>query len=236
VAADVAEALGTHALFGHVAVGAADVAALAQQRGAVGVGVLDSVVVEDLAVFLLGTDLTAAHAVGLHRVGVLDPVGDVEVVDVLLGDVVAAQPVEVVPVAHLVLEFGLAVLARVDPDAAVIPVGTHEVDITEGSVMEALHGLQIAGLMMALQADTHLEVLLLGLFGGGEHATDARPIDGHRLFHEHVLALTHGLFEMLRAESRGRRQDDDIGQCDGLLVAIQTHELAVGRDVHLGAL
>ena len=36
-----------------------------------------------------------------------DPVADVEVVDVLLDDVVAAEPGEVVPVADLVLHFRL---------------------------------------------------------------------------------------------------------------------------------
>ena len=90
-----------------------DVAALAEHLRAVGVGELDGVVVEDLAEVLAPiADLAAAHAVGLDRMGVLDPVADVEVVDVLLADVVAAEPDEVVPVAHLVLHFGLARAAR----------------------------------------------------------------------------------------------------------------------------
>ena len=53
-------------------------------------------VVEDLADVLPDADLPSAHALGLDRVGVAhDPVADVEVVDVLLDDVVAAEPGEV---------------------------------------------------------------------------------------------------------------------------------------------
>ena len=62
--------------------------------------------VEDIAVVLADAHLAAAHAVGFLRVFAHDPVADVEIVDVLLDDVVAAEPVEEVPVAHLVLQLG----------------------------------------------------------------------------------------------------------------------------------
>ena len=42
----------------------------------------------------------------------LEPVDHVQIVDVLLDDVVAAEPGEVVPVAHLVLHFALDLAAR----------------------------------------------------------------------------------------------------------------------------
>ena len=58
------------------------------------------------AVLLAGADLPAAHALGLDRVSLLDPVADVDVVDVLLADMVAAEPGEEVPVADLVLQLG----------------------------------------------------------------------------------------------------------------------------------
>ena len=60
----------------------------------------------------LSRTVAAAHAVGLDRMIVLDPVADVEVVDVLLADVVAAEPDEVIPVAHLVFHFGHRPAAR----------------------------------------------------------------------------------------------------------------------------
>ncbi|MEY3546771.1 MAG: hypothetical protein RLZZ313_1132 [Verrucomicrobiota bacterium] len=203
VPADIAGALGADTLFGNVAVGTADVTALAQERGAIGIGVFEGVMVEDFAVFFLGADLAAAHAMSLDRVGVLHPIGDVQVVDVLLGDVIAAQPVEVVPIAHLELEFGLPFFARVDPDATVVPVGPNQVDVAEGAIVQALHGLQIARLVMTLQADADLQVFLLGLFGCGKNTADTRTIDGHGFLHEHVFTLADSLLEMLGAKSWG---------------------------------
>ena len=55
-------------------------------------------------------------------VGADGPAGDVEVVDVLLDDVVAAEPDEVVPVAELVLGVAPARLALVGPDGPLVPV------------------------------------------------------------------------------------------------------------------
>src|SRR5262249_3894719 len=65
--------------------------------------VIDGEVVVALAALGLLMDLAAAHADGLDRVRAQRPEGDVQVMDVLLDDVVAAEPEEVVPVADLVL-------------------------------------------------------------------------------------------------------------------------------------
>ena len=62
--------------------------------------------VEDFAVVQAFASFAAALAAGFDRVTAFDPVDDVEVVDVLLDDVVAANPDEVIPVAHLVFHFG----------------------------------------------------------------------------------------------------------------------------------
>ena len=47
-----------------------------------------------------------------------DPVGHVQIVNVLLDDVIAAEPDKVVPVAHLVFHFGLIRLSRAHPRPA----------------------------------------------------------------------------------------------------------------------
>ena len=64
--------------------------------------------VEDVAVAGIGSDLAPAHA---HRAvgipSVHDPSADVEVVDMLFDVEVAGEPMEVVPVSHLILHFGL---------------------------------------------------------------------------------------------------------------------------------
>ena len=76
------------------------------------VGEFDEVIVVDLADASVVAAVAASHAVGLDGMIALGPIADVEVVDVLLDDVVAAEPDEVIPVAHLVFHFGLAGLAR----------------------------------------------------------------------------------------------------------------------------
>jgi hypothetical protein len=56
----------------------------------------------------------------------------------LLDDQVATEPVEVVPVAHLVLHLALAALAGPDPDAGIVAVGPQEHDFANRAVVDAL--------------------------------------------------------------------------------------------------
>lgn len=92
-------------VFGDAVPATALVATLAEHFGAIGVFEFDAVVVKNFAGVGADADFGAAHAVGFDGVAVFEPVDDVEVVDVLFDDVVAANPVEVVPVAHLVFHF-----------------------------------------------------------------------------------------------------------------------------------
>ena len=102
---------------------AGNLPALAEHLGAVGIGEFDGMMVEDVAVFFAGAHLAAAHALGLGRMGFLDPIADVEVVDVLLADVIAAEPGEEVPVADLVFELGQAIAReRLLGRVAAVPV------------------------------------------------------------------------------------------------------------------
>src|ERR1041385_8061152 len=106
MAADVAIALRAHDVLGNIAPTAIDVAALAEAARAIGVFELDGVVVEDFAVIRAFAHFAAAHAMRADGIALLDPVDDIEVVNVLLADMVAAKPDEVIPVAHLVLHLG----------------------------------------------------------------------------------------------------------------------------------
>ena len=225
-------ALGALHVLGHAVPAVADVAALAEHVAAIRVFVLDGVVVKNLAVVDAGTNLAAAQSLATRRMGALNPVDDVKIVDVLLIDVVAAQPDEVVPVAHLVFHLGelassslLKALAVTHPYAAAVPVGTCGDDIADGTVLNALDDFLIAKLMMALQANADLKVFLFGLCGGGQHLADALAVDGHRLLHEDVLALLDRLGKVDRPKARGRRQDHHVGHADGFFVGIETDEL-----------
>ena len=96
-----ADTLAAMRVFGDVTEGlvATQMTALAIHLVTAGVGVLHEGVVKDLRLAAVTAHalFTAAHAVGHDRVIVHDPVANIEVVDVLLADLVAAGPDEVVP-------------------------------------------------------------------------------------------------------------------------------------------
>ena len=157
--------------------------------------------------------------------------------DVLLDDVVAADPGEVVPVAHLVFHFSelaavglLEVRAFLEPGRIAVPVGTHGGDVADRAVMQALYGLDVALLVMALQAHADFQSFFLRDFRRGEDLAHARRIGRHGLLHEDVFALLDRLFKHHRAEPGRRGKDDDIGLCDRLLVRVESEEAVLLRD------
>ncbi len=211
---------------------AAYVSAEQKHLRAVTVGVLDGVVIEDLAV--VGTDphLPAPDALGFEGVILHGPVDKVEGVDGLLDDQVAAEPVEVVPVAHLILHFGLAWLAWADPDTGVIAVGPEEGDFADCSVVDTLDYLAGVILVADVQPDRDEQALFLCLLVGGDHLSDAGRVHGDGFFHEDVLVGLDCRFEVQRAEARRCGQQDhiDIG-VDDLGVCVHAYESSFGRHV-----
>ena len=107
------------------------------------IGVLDTVVIENLADAGLGPDLPAANAGGLHGYAPRDPVAGVDAVDMLLDDVVAAQPDEVVPVIHLILHLGHARLPRAVPDSLGVEVSPGEEQVANESVVDLADGFNV---------------------------------------------------------------------------------------------
>ena len=83
-------AVGSVKSFRHAFFRARNLAALAEHARAVGVFKLYDVVVENFAVFFAYAHLAPAAAIRANRVGLFHPVGNVNVVDVLLHDVIAA--------------------------------------------------------------------------------------------------------------------------------------------------
>ena len=175
---------------------------MAEHRDAVRVFVLDGEVVEDVAVALAAAGLPAAEAGdGFHRVRADDPIHDVEIVDVLLDDVVAGEPGEVVPVSELPLHVAPAGLAIDDPDLAAVPVALGVDDVADGAVVQAADGFAIVGRMAALRAGGDAELFLGGELAGFHDGLHAGHIDGGRLLHEYVLAGFDGGLEVRAAES-----------------------------------
>ena len=85
---------------------------------------------------------------------------------------------------------------------------------------------------MALQADADFERLLFRFLSGCEHPSNAWAIHCDRFFHEDILALSHGFFEVNGANSRRSRQHDNIRKSDGLFVGFKTDKLSVFRDIY----
>src|SRR5690606_9555985 len=94
--------------------------------------------VVDLAVFLTGTDLTATHALCLYGIRALEPIHYIDIVDVLFGNMVATQPVEVIPVAHLIFHFRLSWLAGSYPYTVIVPVNLAGSNITYHAILRTL--------------------------------------------------------------------------------------------------
>jgi len=173
--------------------------------------------IKDFAVVGSAGLLRAAHAVSFDGMRILlDPVHDVEIVDVLLDDMIAADPGEVIPILHLVLHLAHARLARMFPWTLAVPIATHGCDVADRAVMQPLEGFDITGMMAALQADCDFQILLLGDLGGGEHTTDAGAVHGERFFRENMFARVDRCFQMDGPDAGRRGEDDDIRQFNGL--------------------
>ena len=140
---------------------AGKLAAIAEHLQTVAVGELDGMMVEDFAHVLSDAHLPDAHSLGLDGVRVGEPVADVDVVDVLLADVVAAEPSEVVPVAHLVLHLGLIRPARPDPDAAHVQVHPYEFQFADGPVVDAFDEFTVFHLVSQVMAHGHGQLFFL---------------------------------------------------------------------------
>ena len=119
-----------------VVLAALDLTAHAHDVDVVGELVIDGELIVALALLGLAGPLSAAHSHGPDRRSTDGPAGHVEVVNVLLDDVVAAEPDEVVPVAHLVLGVAPARLALVGPDRSLVPVDAARGDLADRPFMD----------------------------------------------------------------------------------------------------
>ena len=99
-----------------------DLAAHAGHANAVFVFELDGEVVIDIAAAVC-VILSSPHSISSHGMSLHDPVTKIKVVDVLLNDVVAAEPVHVEPVVEMVLGKGHAGYTLSIPNVARVEVG-----------------------------------------------------------------------------------------------------------------
>src|SRR5262249_13198331 len=140
------------------------------------------------------------HAERLFRVSAVDPAHDVEVVDVLLDDVVAAQPGVAVPVVDLESDVAHAGLAVALPQDALVPVAAPGDDIADLAVVQPLDRLDIGELVAALRAGRDAQLLLQRVLVGFEHLADAGAVHADGLFGKDVLARRHRRLQVVGPE------------------------------------
>jgi hypothetical protein len=131
--------------------------------------------------------------------------------DVLLDDVIAAQPGEVEPVSHLPFEVSPFSLTVFLPQPALIPVAAGRDYLAYETIVNAAHGFEVAFLMAALSAGGYGERFHFRFFVSGKHHSDARSVYGYGFFGEDILARSDGGFNVLRAKSGRSGEYDVIG-------------------------
>ena len=154
----------------------------------------------------------------------------------LLDDVVARQPGEVEPVAHLVFHLAPLGIAPAVPERAGEVVLVHGDDIADGPVLDSLHRLADAVVVAPAEAGDEVQALLLGGPGRFQHVAHAGRVDRHRLLAEDVLAGRDRRLEVVRAEMGRRAEQDhvDVGR-HYLLVGVEADEAVIVGHVHLVA-
>ncbi len=232
---DIGHALGADHPLGDSIGAAVDLAAHAGDPHAVRILELDGEVVVDVAQVAHGP---AAHADALHRMGLERPVEDVEIVDVLLDDVVAAGPGEPRPAPALPFHIGAAILVVPLPVAEhvpAVPVALARNNVANLPVVNPPDGLLILLAVPPLRAGDHGELLLLSEFRRLNHRANALGVHAGGLLHEYMLARLDGGLEMLGPPVRRRHQENhlDLGR-QHPLVRVEAHEALVRRDLHGG--
>src|SRR5262249_52909262 len=163
--------------------------------------------IEDFTVIEPFADFASAHALGAHRMPLLDPIDYIQIMDVLLDNVVAAKPGKVIPITHLIFHFGQLVAAfllelgaAMKPGRLSIPITAHRDNVSNRAVMQALKRFHITIVIMALQADNYFERLLLRLLGCRQKPAHARRVGGYWFLGEDVFSLLDGFLEMVWPE------------------------------------
>ena len=147
--------------------------------------------------FLARAPGRAAGGNHFHRMGAHHPVHEIDVVEVLFDDLVAADPDERVPVAELPLHvapLGFAALGVKHRAAEV--VGVESGNAADGAIVDLLHGIDVLAVRAPLGSGHHRQLAFGGQLSGGDEAPRADRIGGDGFLGEDMLAGVDRRFEM----------------------------------------
>ena len=203
----------------------------ARDARAVGILQLGREVIPDVAGEAAAV-LAATHPVEFRRRAAEGPVHHVEIMDVLLDDLIAAQPVPVIPVPALpfeIAELGEPAGLLAKPYPLIVPVALPADELADGAVVDALHNLHVTRLVPTLRAGDDREFFLFRDLRRRDHRPAANGIDRDGFFHEHIFPRRDRRLEMHRPEARRRREDHevDVGRED-FLVGVEAPETLRG--------
>src|SRR6185437_662206 len=203
---------------------------------AVGIGEIGHEMVVNVAVdFRARPPRRAAAGYHFRRMRAHDPVADIDVVQVLLNHLIAANPDEGIPGAVLPFHVApLGVAALLLDDRTSHPIGITGGDIADRSAFEPVHGLNVIAGEAALGTGHNRELELFGFFRRGHEAPHAGRVRAERLFTEYVLfGGNRGFKELRPVTGRGRQHDDVYVRADYFLIGVEADEAVLG--VHLNA-
>ena len=223
----------------HLARATGNVPTLAHHGRTVGIGKLDAVMIKNLPMVLAPSNLPSAHPACFDRISAFEPIADVQVMNMLLVNMVATQPVEVVPIVHLIFHLGrLMPKSRCKigpcayPNPSTIPVNLGQQNIADRTVFQTLNGFDVARVVMSLKTHPHRKAFFLRLLANRQHPTHARGVYGHRFFHEHMLVCRNRGLELQRPKSWRCCQNYQINTAiDRFLIRIEARKLTLRRNV-----
>src|SRR5690606_33524685 len=114
---------------------------LAVDYRTVTIGKFHGMVIVYLSIIFTSTPCPTAGTLNGYRVTSFYPICNIDLMHVLFNNMVAAKPVEIIPISHLVFHFCLARGAGTDPHATAVPVNLPGYNIAHVAVIHSVYGI-----------------------------------------------------------------------------------------------
>ena len=109
------------------------------QNCSIRIFILNNMMIKNFTIILPFSNLTTTCSTSLYRISVFSPVDNVNIVNVLLRNMIPTHPIEIIPVAQLIIHFSLTLFTRLNPNTIIIPPARCRYNITNLSVLNSLH-------------------------------------------------------------------------------------------------